>query len=119
MDFGAKRGGLTISIHKILTEDGFHAKQFRFSDENAHIDGVYVPVKNRIFVWGLVANKSHRGKTLVSKVVSEFNCNKITFTPLINNNIAGTMRGEIKIMKADDKLNPFGEDFKYMECVWE
>jgi len=116
LDMGNKRDGLSLT--PITIKDGIIASHFAYRDGDSHINGVFVPERMRIFVWGIVAGKAHRGKQLVDKVVDQFRCHSVTFTPLINSNIAGTFRGKVKTMKADHPENPYGEDFKYMECDW-
>ena len=72
--------------------------------------------KNKIWVHGIFGEGSVKG--LMGILTKKFNCYDIVFTPLINNNVENSIRGNIKICKADDPANHYGEDFKYMECKW-
>ena len=52
-------------------------------------------------------------------LVKKFKTNKILFSPLITNHIQNKVRGKLKIIKADAKGNPYGEDIKCLETIWK
>ena len=79
--------------------------------------GVFSKDKNIIYVHGVYGSNCLKG--LMQILINKFKTNKITFTPLITDAIPNNVRGEIKLLTANHPDNPYGEELKYMECVWE
>ena len=105
---------MKIEYKEIKTGDGKNAVSFNVVTNKGDASGLFVD--NRIWVHHIVGNGSVKG--IMDILINKFKTNKITFTPLINDNIKNSIRGEIKIMKADNPDNPYKEDFEYMECEW-
>ena len=79
--------------------------------------GVFNSIKKEIFVHGVYGEKCLKG--LMQILINKFKTNKITFTPLITESIPNSVRGTIKTMEASHPENPYGEELRYMECVWQ
>lgn len=101
----------------ITTLDSSEAIQFHIKTKRGIAAGLFIPEKNRIFVHGIDGDNCMKG--ILNILINKFKTNKITFTPLINDNIRNSVKGNIKVCEADDTRNPYGERFEYMECVWE
>ena len=100
---------------EIITGNGKSAISFYVSTRKGYCAGIFA--QGRIWVHGIFGKKCMKG--LMSILVKRFKTNKITFTPLINDNIENTVKGKIKICPADDSDNPYNEEFKYLECEWK
>jgi hypothetical protein len=70
-----------------------------------------------IWVHGISGAGSVKG--LMNVLIRRFGVREITFTPLINDNVKNSIRGTVKVCKADDPGNPYGEDFEYLETTWD
>jgi len=100
----------------IINPEGLHVTTFIVTTRKGHIIGLYNKKTNRIYVHSVMTQKGLKG--LMQIIINKFKTNLITFTPLITDGIPNSVRGEIKTLPHDDPGNPYGEDFKYMECEW-
>lgn len=98
-----------------IIEEGL--EPFDISISNGMCYGVYSKEKNTIFVHLVVGNKCL--KELMEILIDKFKTNKITFTPLINENLPNRVKGKIKILEANHPDNPYGEELRYLETEWE
>jgi hypothetical protein len=90
------------------------AEKFSVEVESGHAFGLFA--ENTIFVHSIMGKSCV--KEIMNILVKRFKTTKVIFTPLINDNIENCIRGEIKICKANNPQNPYGEDIRYMECEW-
>ena len=106
---------IQLTQEQIMMEDCNIATRFDIVTRKGSASGLYV--NDRIWVHHISGNGSVKG--IMQVLINNFKTNKITFTPLINDNIKNSIKGEIKICKADSPDNPYREDFEYMECIWK
>jgi len=99
---------------QIMTQDGHSAESFTIRTRKGRANGLFS--EGRIWVHLIEGNGCVKG--IMDILTKKFKTNKITFTPLINDNVKNSIRGEIKICPADHPENPYGEDFPYLECEW-
>lgn len=99
----------------IVTSDGYEAQSFKITTRRGSALGLYT--KDRIWVHCIIGDGSIKG--IMQILIHKFKTNQVTFTPLINDNVKKSIRGEIKVCKADALDNPYKEDFEYMDCVWD
>ncbi len=97
--------------------EGLEVTTFIITTKKGHATGLYNKKDNRIYVHSVMSQKGLKG--LMQILVNKFKTKLITFTPLITDGVPNSVRGEIKTLPHDDPMNPYGEDFKYMECVWD
>ena len=88
---------------------------FEISTKKGSASGVFS--KGRIWVHHIAGEKCVKG--IMEVLTRKFNTNLVTFTPLINAKLKEVIVGDVKVLKADDKNNPYGEDMEYLECVWK
>ncbi len=101
-----------------LADTGEEVTSFDIRTRKGDVHGIFS--KKRIWVHGISRNgKRPCMKGLMAILCKRFNCTDITFTPLINTNLKDKVRGTLKICKANDPTNPYGEDFEYLETVWK
>lgn len=100
----------------IITMKGQKATSFNIVTANGEAHGLYNPKEDKIFVHGVISK--HGLKGIMQILINKFKTNKVVFTPLITDGIPSTVRGEIKVLSANSPENPYGEEFKYMECEW-
>lgn len=98
----------------IKMADGRSAESFFVVTRKGHCHGVFVD--GRIRVFGVFA--SHGLKGLMRILINRYKTNKVVFTPLITDGIPNSVRGEIKVCKAGEEGNPYGEDVQYLETEW-
>ena len=98
----------------IKSQEGFDAIFFNVTTKKGNANGIFS--RNRIMVHGIHGERCTKG--LMEILTKKFKCKKVTFTPLINDNIKRKIRGTIKVCKADSPDNPYKEDFEYLETVW-
>ena len=99
---------------EIITEDKKEAISFNVITKKGSASGLFA--ENKIWVHHIVGDGCVKG--IMNILVNKFKINKIIFTPLINDNVKNSIRGEVKICKADNPGNPYGEDFEYLETEW-
>lgn len=104
---------METNYKNIVTANGNKAISFDITTNKGDASGLFTD--NTIFVHLI----SGSVKGIINILINKFKTNKITFTPLVNDNIKNSIRGNIKVMKADDVRNPYKEDFEYMECLWK
>ena len=104
---------MKCKYEEIITEHGDKATSFNIHTKKGFCCGLY---SDKIYIHLIEGEGSVKG--LMNILVNKFKTNKITITPLINNNVKNSIKGEISVMKADDKRNPYGEDFEYMDLEW-
>ena len=107
---------MKTEFKEIILESGEPAVSFVIRTNKGICGGLFNKEDNRIFVHLIEGEGAVKG--LMNILINRFKTNKITFTPLINDNVKNHIRGEVKIMKADSPLNPYGEPFEYLECEW-
>ncbi len=100
---------------EIKTADGKDAVEFTVKTRKGYAHGLYGDGK--IWVHGIFGEGSVKG--LMNVLVNRFKTNEVVFTPLTNDNIKNSIKGTVKVHKADEPGNPYGEDFEYMECTWK
>lgn len=93
--------------------NGKKATSFSIQTKKGTCQGLF---DKRIWVHAIHGEGSVKG--LMDILTRKFRTNKITFTPLINSNVKNSIKGELKICKADNPENPYKEDFEYLECEW-
>ena len=106
---------MKTEYEEIITGDGLPAISFSIHTKKGQAYGIFGD--NRIWVHGIYGEGSVKG--IMNILINRFNTNKVTFTPLINDNVKNSIRGELKILPKEDKLNPYGEDINYLECEWK
>ena len=105
---------MQTKYEEITTMEGKKAISFSVKTRKGDAHGVFC--ENRIWVHGIYGKGSVKG--LMSTLIKHFGTNLVTFTPLINDNVENSIKGEVRVCKAGDPQNPYGEDFKYLDCVW-
>ncbi len=106
---------MKCTYENVIMENKKKAVSFHIITRKGSASGLFH--NKRIWVHHIVGNGSVKG--IINLLIAKFKTHLITFTPLINENIKNSIRGEIKICKADNPENPYKEDFEYMECVWK
>jgi hypothetical protein len=101
----------------IMTLDGHKAIAFDIVGDKGSIHGIYTVDEKQIFIH--LCSCRNQLKELVGIAVNHFKCRDVIFTPLITNGIENKIRGNLKVIPASNPGNPYGEDIKIMECVWE
>lgn len=99
----------------IITKDNKQAVLFDIVTRRGNAYGLFCD--DTIFVH--LIKGEHCVNGIMNILINKFKTNKIVFTPLINDNIKKSLRGEIKIFKKDSPGNPYQEDFEYMEVIWD
>jgi len=105
---------VNVEYFDIKLESGEPAVAFRIDTRKGHAAGLF---HDRIFVHAIHGEGSVKG--IMKILVNKFKTNKITFTPLINDNIKNSVRGNLKVMEVDNPENPYGESFEYLEVEWQ
>jgi len=99
---------------EVVLGDGKPAVSFVLRTRRGFASGVFA--EGRIFVHHVNGGGALKG--LMPVLCRRFGTNLVTFSPLVNENIERVVRGVLKWCPASDPMNPFGEDFKYLECEW-
>ena len=105
---------MKCEYNQVKMDNGRLCESFRIITSKGDASGIFSD--DRIWVHHIQGNGSVKG--IMDILINKFSTNKVTFTPLINNNIKNSISGVIKICKANNPENPYGEDFEYMECEW-
>lgn len=106
---------MNCEYKQVKMVNGKLVESFNIITDKGDASGIFD--EDRIWVHHIQGNEC--AKEIMDILINKFRTNKITFTPLINNNIKNSIRGEIKICKADNPENPYNENFEYMECEWQ
>ena len=99
-----------------INPEGKQVTTFIITTKKGHAMGLYNKEDSRIYVHSVMCQNGLKG--IMNILVKKFKTNLVTFTPLITDRIPLKIKGDIKTLPAKDPKNPYGEDFKYMECKW-
>lgn len=114
--FNKRNAGVKEEYQEVIMQDKKNATTFTLRYK---YDGVISGLYARNIIWVHAVCGNGVLSKFMNVLIKKFKTNKIIFSPLINSNIKNKVKGVIKICKADDKSNPYGEDFEYMECNWK
>jgi len=105
---------MKTEYEEIKLESGESATSFTIITRKGDASGVFT---DRIYVHHIAGEGCVKG--IMDILINKFKTNKITFTPLINDNIKNSVRGNLKVMEVDNPENPYGESFEYLEVEWQ
>jgi len=101
----------------VLDDNGISCTLFFVKTKKGEAHGIFYPEQTTIYVHGIIAEDGMKG--LMNIIIARFKTHHIIFTPLVNDNIKNKVRGTLKIVKANDAGNPYGEDIETLDCQWK
>jgi hypothetical protein len=110
-------GKIETHYKEIVTKDGLEAVSFTITTRRGFCTGLYIKQDDKIVIH--LVEAKHGLKGLMRILVNKFHTKKVMFSPLITGGIENKVRGNISIVKAGVKGNPYGEDIKVLETEWE